>query len=390
MEEHALLSASSAYRWMTCTPSARFEEAYMDSSGEAAKEGTLAHSLGEITLKYKLGEMSKRRFNVEFKKIEANPLFSKDMPDYVETYVDFCMERLSEAKAETPDTLYKIEKRLDYSEWVQEGFGTGDFVIISDGSVEVIDLKYGKSPNGRVSALENKQMRLYALGIISEFGFLYDITNIKMSIVQPRLDNWSTDELSADDLLTWAEEVLRPLAALAFKGEGDYIAGEHCKYCKGNAVCSARAEANLELMKYEFSDPNELSKNKISDILGKADELIKWAKDVQEYAFAQALLGEEIPGWKLVEGRSNRRWVDENKIGEILIAEGFLESIIWSRKLTGITNMESALGKKEVVRLLGDWIEKPQGKPTLVPEKDKREVFKLSESMLTSIDDDDV
>ena len=373
MAQHAVLSASAASRWMACPPSARLEQNYENKTSEFAAEGTLAHELGELNLKLSLGEIATRKFNAEAKKIEANELFTKDMPDYVAIYVDTCMEKVSEAKAKTPDALFKIEQRLDFSEWVPEGFGTGDFVIIADGTMEICDLKYGKGVP--VSAVGNKQMRLYALGAITEFSFLYDIETIKMTIIQPRLDSISTDEISAEELLNWAEEILRPTAQLAFKGEGEFCAGNHCGFCRAKAVCKARADKNMELAKYDFSEPTTLDNDDIAYILGRADELIKWAKDVQDYALEQALLGEEFTGWKVVEGRSNRKWTDEDKIGEILLGQGFQESIIYTKKLTGITNMETALGKKEVVKLLGDYIEKPQGKPVLVPESDKREVF---------------
>lgn len=373
MAKHAILSASGASRWLACPPSARLEQNYPNKSSEFAREGTLAHELGELVLQKELGLISTRKFNSAFKKIEGNELFTKDMPDYVDMYVETCMEKVSEAKAKTPDAVINLEQRLDFSQWVPEGFGTGDVVIIADGAIEVIDLKYGKGVP--VSAVNNKQMRLYALGAISEFSFLYDIKKVKMTIVQPRLDSISTDEITADELLKWAEEELKPTAQLAFKGEGEFCAGDHCGFCRAKAVCKARADKNLELAKYEFETPKTLDNNDIAFILNSADELIKWAKDVQEFALDQALKGEVFDGFKVVEGRSNRKWEDENKIGEILLEQGFLENIIYTKKLTGITNMESAIGKKEVNRLLGDYIIKPPGKPTLAPITDKREVY---------------
>ena len=373
MGKHAVLSASSASRWLTCTPSARLEQNYESKTSEYAAEGTLAHELGELGLKLSLGEITTRKYNLEFKAIQENELFTKDMPDYVHMYVDTCMEKVSEAKAKTPDAQFRIEQRLDFSQWVPDGFGTGDFLIIADGRMEIVDLKYGKGVP--VSAIGNKQMRLYALGAIAQFGFLYDIQQVKMTIVQPRLDSISTDELQADELLRWAEEFVRPRAELAFKGEGEFCAGDHCGFCKAKAVCKARADKNIELAKYEFKSPLTLDNEEIADILGKADELINWAKDVQAYALEKALKGEQYPGFKVVEGRSNRKWTDEEKVGEILLGQGFIENIIYTKKLTGITNMETAIGKKEVQRLLGDYIEKPQGKPVLVVETDKRPIF---------------
>lgn len=374
MAKHAILSASGASRWIACPPSARLEQNFENKTSAAAEEGTLAHELGELSLRLQLGEMTKRKFSSEFKKIESNELYTKDMPDYVEIYTDTCMEKVAEARAKTPDAILSIEQRLDFSEWVPEGFGTGDFVIIADGTMEICDLKYGKGVP--VSAIGNKQMRLYALGAIAEFEFLYDIEKVKMTIIQPRLDSISTDEMTAEDLLKWAESELKPTAELAFKGEGEFCAGDHCTFCNAKAVCKARADKNMELAKYEFADSNVLNELEIADILGKADELAKWAKDVQEYALDVSVnKGVVFPGYKVVEGKSNRKYTDEAKIAEILLEQGFIETIIYTKKLTGITNMESAIGKKEVNRLIGDYIEKPPGKPTLAVESDKRPVF---------------
>jgi hypothetical protein len=374
-EKHALLSASSSHRWLKCPPSARLEQNFENKTSESAEEGTLAHRLGELTLKLSLDEITTEKFNSEFKKIESNELFTADMPDYVRIYVDTCMEKVSEARAKTPDALFKIEQRLDFSKWVPEGFGTGDFVIIADGTIEICDLKYGKSPNGKVSAIDNKQMKLYALGAIAEFSFLYDIENIRMTIIQPRLDSISTDEITVDELLKWAEKVLKPTAELAFKGEGEFCAGEHCGYCRV-ATCQHRAERNMETAKYDFAVPGTLSKNDISDILGRVDELIKWVNTIKDYALQQALQGEEFPGWKVVEGRSNRKYKDVDKVAEILLENGYNEDEIYKPKeLQGLTNMEKVIGKKKLGQLISNLIEKAQGKPTLVVESDKRQVF---------------
>lgn len=370
---HAILSASGASRWMTCPPSARLEQGFENKTSEYAEEGTLAHELGELGLRKALGEISTRKYNSEIKKIEAHELYSADMPDYVEIYTDTCMEKVSEAKAKTPDAVFKVEQRLDFSEWVPEGFGTGDFVIIADGTMEICDLKYGKGVP--VSANNNKQMMLYALGAIQEFSFLYDIEKVRMTIIQPRLDNISTFEVTADDLLKWAEEYVKPTADLAFKGEGEFCAGDHCQFCRAKAVCKARADKNMELAQYDFQKQDTMDNNDIAFVLSRVDELVKWASDVKDYALEQALQGEEYEGFKVVEGRSNRKWSSEDKVGQILIGEGFKESIIYTTKLDGISKIESAIGKKEVQRLLGDYIIKPPGKPTLVPISDNREPY---------------
>lgn len=374
MAKHAILSASGASRWMACTPSAVLEQQFENKSSVFAEEGTLAHELGELTLKLNLGEITKRTFNSKFKKIQENKLYSADMPDYVQTYVDTCLERVSEAKATTPDALFKIEQRLDFSEWVPNGFGTGDFVIIADGTMEVCDLKYGKGVP--VSANNNKQMMLYALGAIAEFNFLYDIQKVRMTIIQPRLDNISTFEVTTEDLLKWAEDYVRPRAELAIKGKGEFCAGDHCKFCRAKAVCRARAEKNMELAKYDFEEPALLDNNDVAYILSKIDELVNWAGDVKDFALEQALNGEEYDGFKVVEGRSNRKYADTEAIVEILRDNNFNDPDIFKpSELITLTNMEKLVGKKKLTELIGDYIVKPPGKPTLVPITDKRESY---------------
>lgn len=374
MAKHAILSASGASRWMACTPSAVLEQQFENKSSVFAEEGTLAHELGELTLKLNLGEITKRTFNSKFKKIQENKLYSADMPDYVQTYVDTCLERVSEAKATTPDALFKIEQRLDFSKWVPDGFGTGDFVIIADGTMEVCDLKYGKGVP--VSANNNKQMMLYALGAIAEFNFLYDIQKVRMTIIQPRLDNISTFEVTTEDLLKWAEDYVRPRAELAIKGKGEFCAGDHCKFCRAKAVCKARAEKNMELAKYDFEEPVLLDNNDVAYILSKIDELVNWAGDVKDFALEQALNGEEYDGFKVVEGRSNRKYADTEAIVEILRDNNFNDpDILKPSELITLTNMEKLVGKKKLTELIGDYIVKPPGKPTLVPITDKREPY---------------
>lgn len=379
MAKHAILSASASHRWLNCPPSVELEKGFENKTSAFAQEGTLAHELGELSLRYKLGEITKRSYDSKVKKlITGNELYSADMPDYVEIYTDVCMEKVAAAKAITPDAIAIVEQKLNFSEWVPDGFGTGDFVIIADGTMEICDLKYGKGVP--VSAIGNSQMRLYALGAITEFSFLYDIQNVKMTIIQPRLDSISTDEITVDDLIKWANEYVKPRAELAIKGEGEFCAGEHCKFCKAKAICRTRADKNLELAKYEFADPNVLNNSEISDVLAKAKEFTSWITDIEEYALEQALSGEEYPGFKVVEGRSNRKWTNEKVVGEILIKQGFQEFMIYTKKLEGISKIETAIGKKEVQRLLGEYIEKPPGKPTLAPITDKREPYNTAKT----------
>lgn len=373
-EVHAFLSASGAHKWLACPPSAQLEAKYPNKSSVYAQEGTLAHELGEITLRLNLGEITKRTFNNKLKTIKENELYKEDMPEYVEKYVLTCMEKVAEAKATTPDAIVKVEQKLDFSDWVPKGFGTGDFVIIADGTLEICDLKYGQGVP--VSAKGNPQMRLYALGAIAEFGFLYDIEKVRMTIIQPRLDSVSTDEISVEDLLNWAEKTVKPTAELAIKGEGEFKAGEHCGFCRAKCVCKCRANKNLELARYEFRSTDTLSENDIADILGRVEELEKWVKDVKGYALEQALQGVKYPGYKVVEGRSNRTYTDTDTVAEELRNAGFEDAQIFKPKeLLALTNMEKLVGKKKLAELIGEFIDKPQGKPTLVTEDDKRPEF---------------
>lgn len=375
MSSHARLSASSSKQWLMCPPSIKLSEGMPNQSSDYAREGTLAHEFSEAILRKELGVITKQKYNSIVKKIKANELYAPDMDDYVGRYVDIVMEKIGEANS--PEAVHKIEQRLDFSKWVPQGFGTGDAVLIDNGIIEIIDLKYGKGVP--VSAIDNSQMRLYALGAINEFGFFYDIEKVKMTIVQPRLDSVSTDEVTADELLKWADEYLKPRAELAMKGEGEFCAGDHCKFCKANAICRTRAEKNLEIAKYDFANPPTLDNEEIAHILTISDDLSKWIKDVESYALQQALQGENFPGYKVVEGRSNRKWKDENEVGKVLLANGFQENIIYTKKLDGIGKIEKAIGKKKTSELLGDLIIKPSGSPTLVVEGDKRPVYNAAE-----------
>lgn len=381
---HAVLSASGASRWMACTPSAALEKNIPDQTSEFAMEGTAAHELSEIYLQYEIGEIVKgtrtRRIN-KFR--EHSTFYSQEMVDYVEKYVDIVVEKINEAKARSADAVILLEQRLDFSEWVPKGFGTGDVVIISDGVLEVVDLKYGKGVE--VSAVDNPQLRLYGLGAYNQYEMLYDIEKVSMTIVQPRLDNVSTETLLASDLVAWAENEVKPKALMAWEGEGEFAPGEHCRFCKIRSTCRARADENLELAKYEFADPIELSAelglDEIGKILLQAAELKKWVADIEKYALEQTeKYGKKIDGWKLVEGRSNRKYTDETKVFETLKEEEFKEDAIAPRKLLGITALEKELGKKVFTALLSEYIVKPPGKPTLVPESDKRPELNSADS----------
>ncbi len=369
--KHAVLSASSAYRWLACPPSARLEEQFEETTSTYAEEGTLAHALAELKLRLCLKQITTKEFAKKLRELEKNEHYSASMLDYIESYASIVMEKVNEAKARSADAVVLLEQKLDFSDWVPEGFGTGDVVIISDGVLETIDLKYGKGVP--VSAEDNAQMRLYALGALATFDALYGIKIVRMTIVQPRLDNVSSDEITAEMLYWWADTELIKRAQLAWEGKGEFQAGEHCRFCRARFNCRARAEANLELAKMEFKKPELLTDEEISEVLKQADELRAWVSDVFDYALVQARdHGKKFKGWKLVEGRSVRQYADEGKVAETLLKAGYEEEQIYEKKLWGITAMEKLLGKTLFNELLGGLVIKPAGKPTLVPESDKR------------------
>lgn len=372
---HALLSASGASRWLACPPSARLTENIPEKRSEYADEGTAAHELAEIKLKqYLVPNDSKQRKTLEkaLTKAKKNQYYDVEMENATEDYKEIVAECFMNAKARTPDAVIMFESLLDFSEWVPEGFGTGDVLIIADEVMEVIDLKYGKGVP--VSAIGNAQMRLYALGAWRAYSYLYDIKKINMTIVQPRLDSVSTDVISVDDLLDWAETVVRPAAKLAFAGEGEFKSGDHCRWCKVKANCRARADENMKALAYEFQDPALLSLDEIGSILYVAEELQKWAKDVQEWAGEQAKAGTKIPQWKLVEGRSNRAFTDKEAVKTKLLEAGYDEAkILKPQELVAMGELETKIvGKKEFAKLLDGLVIKPPGKPVLAPESDSR------------------
>lgn len=378
-DAHALLGPSGAKRWMTCTPSARLEENFPEEETGYAAEGTLAHALAEQILRYNNGEISKKALSTRINKIKADPLYSAEMRDYIEDYANRVWEIVNETKASCPDALVLFEQQLDISEYVPDGFGRGDVVIVADDTVNVIDLKYGKGVG--VSAVDNPQLRLYGLGAYLEHSILYDIHRIRMTIIQPRLENISTEELTAEELLDWAETEVRPRAALANAGEGEFQAGDHCRFCRARKICRARAEHSLELTKYEFADPPLLSDEEIGEVLRNADELVHWVKDITDYALAEALKGKKFDGWKLVEGLSRRKYADQSKAEEALVGAGYaLEEIRKPAELLGLTDMAKLIGKKRFEELLAGLLIKPEGKPTLVPQSDKRPELSTAES----------
>lgn len=370
MGNHALLSASSSHRWLNCPPSARLCEGYDDKGSNFAAEGSDAHSLCEYKLRKALGMEAKDP-------TEGLTWYDAEMEESASGYAAFVMELVAEAKKTCSDPVVLIEQRLDYSKYVQSGFGTGDCVLISDGTLHIVDFKYGRGV--LVEAEDNPQMKLYALGALEIFDCLYDIDTVSMTVYQPRRANVSTFTLTRQELLDWAETVLVPTAELAYAGDGEYHCGEWCQFCKAKADCRERARANMELARYEFRQPPLLTDEEVEEILGKLDSLMDWASDIKDYALQAAISGKHWSGYKLVEGRANRRYTDENAVVAAVKAAGY--DPYDEPKLLGVTAMTTLLGRKQFNDILGGLITKPQGKPTLVPESDKRP------AMTTILDD---
>lgn len=371
-EKHALLSASSSHKWLACTPSARLEEKLPERTSEYAEEGRLAHAIAELKVKkYCVEPMGARTFNSRLKKFKEDPLFQEEMLKHTDTYLDYISKILH--SYDNPPYV-AVEKMINYSTYAPEGFGTGDCIIIGGNTMNIIDLKYGKGVP--VSAVENSQMKLYALGAYTEYSFLYPIKTVKMTIVQPRLDSISEFEMPIEELLKWGESI-KPIAQKAFKGEGDFFPGDHCRFCRAKALCRARADFNTSLEEYKGMKPPLISNEEVGVILEKAKNLAAWVKDLEEYALSECLKGNDIPGWKAVEGRSTRQFTDLDKAFEILKSNGIEETMLYERKPLTLAATEKLIGKPKFKELLSNYVNTPPGKPALVLESDKREPIKL-------------
>lgn len=368
---HALLSASGAHRWLHCTPSARLEETIPESTSEYAEEGRLAHDIAELKLRKAFTEpMGPRKFNSQIKKFQENPLYNQEMLTHTDAYLDY-VSGIVHGFSSTP--YIAVEKRLDYSAYAPEGFGTGDCIIIGGNAIHVIDFKYGKGVP--VGAVENPQMMLYALGALSEYSILYAIDTVKIAIVQPRLDSISEYEIIVDDLLYWATHVVMGAAEKAFKGEGEFVPGDHCRFCRAKALCRARSDFYVALEEHNFLTPPIISNEEVGQILLRAQELKKWVSDLEEYALAECLAGNEIPGWKAVEGRSVRQFADHDQAFNVLLANGYEKALLYENKPITLAATEKLIGKAKFKELLCDHVNTPPGKPTLVAASDKREAI---------------
>lgn len=360
-EVHSILGASSADRWMNCTPSARLTEGMEDEGSVFAAEGTAAHALAEWKVRKVLKKRAGRR--------PASDYWTDEMEETTSDYRDYIMDLVGQAKQHCKDPVTLIEQHLDFSCYVPDGFGTGDFLLVADKELNVVDFKYGRGV--AVYADHNPQMMLYALGALNLFDCLYDIEQVTMTIFQPRLSSISTWTISTTELYQWAEEVLKPKAELAAKGEGDFVSGSWCRFCKARNTCRARAESFLELARMEFQPPALLSDEEVAEVMEKADELSKWASDVMAYAQAEAIEnGKHWNGYKLVEGRSVRKFSDEAKVEAAAKEAGYTD--IYNKSLITLTAFEKLMGKEAFAEILGQYVTKPAGKLTLVPVSDKR------------------
>lgn len=367
---HARLSASGAKKWINCPGSIQLEENFEDKPSQFAEEGTNAHALGEAKIRLATKEYNRTKYHNAIRNLEI----TEDMEDYAESYKNYVIERYNSALQKTPDAILMLEQRLDFSKYVPDGFGTGDVVIIAEGKLEIIDLKYGKGVE--VSAVDNPQLRLYALGAYEAFDMLYGFDTVEMTIYQPRLDNISSESISVAELLEWGESVKKAARLANDDSVIECVAGKHCDtgFCKARPVCRAYAEERQKMAVYDFKPPAMLTVAEIADIIEQSASLEKWAKLVCDYALEQAYKhGVEYPGYKVVEGRSNRKYSKpDSEVAKILTDNGYQESDILVHKLKGITDIEKLLGKKTFAEVLGSYVVKPPGKPTLVCSEDKR------------------
>lgn len=369
---HALLSASAAKRWLNCPPSVRLTENMPDTPSEYAEEGTLAHELAELKLRKKFETMPKSKYTKALDIIKTNPLYTSEMDSCTDDYLDHILTIAHRYDKVKPYVV--IEKQLNYSHIAKDGFGTSDCVLICRNNLHIIDFKYGKGV--AVSAEDNPQLKLYALGAIAEYSFLYNIENVFLHIIQPRTGEGSSSwEISATDLTAWGESI-KPIAELAYKGSGDFKCGDWCRFCKAKATCRARAE-NFFALEDTAKMPKELlSDSEIGEALIKAQTLKNWVTDLEEYALNAILSGTDISGWKAVEGKSNRKIADIDSAFEVLKTNGYDEALLYERKPITLTELEKLVTKKKLEELIGDKIVKPQGKPTLAPADDKRKSYK--------------
>lgn len=363
MGAHARCSPSALHRILNCTPSLTLSEQFDDEESKYAAEGSAGHALAEHCIKKYL-KLQTTKPNSEY--------YTEELVEAVDEYVDFVKGEIEEAKEECKDPVFAVEQKVDISDYIDDCFGTADMVIVTEKVAHIIDLKLGRGVE--ISAECNEQLMTYGLGILSMAEMLYDVETVRLTIFQPRISNYSTWDIAAGDLKKWGEEILKPRGAMALIGAGDFRAGSWCRFCKARNQCRARAEEFLKLAQMEFKEPALLTDEEIADVLKKAGDISMWAADIYTYAQQEAIThGKSWPGYKLVEGRSNRKYTSEVDVEDAAKQAGYTD--IYKHSLIGITDMEKLMGKKDFARVLGKFVYKPQGKITLVPESDKRKAI---------------
>ena len=379
--KHALLSASGAARWLNCTPSPKLEELVPEKTSIFAEEGTLAHEFAELELKVQaLGSLTKRKYNSQLKKLRAHKLYTNDMETHVEKYVNCVIEEYNTLRRENKGCTIAIEEKVDLGQYIKEGFGTCDNIIVADGILKVIDLKYGQGV--KVFADDNAQLKLYGLGALSVYDMLYDIKEVELVIVQPRIDHISTWKISVQALRDWGEFTVKHQAFLAYEGKGEQKAGDWCRWCKVAGMCKKFASYNLEIAKHEFAEPFLLSDAELLEVYNKIPAFKMWIEAVYEHVYLEAMAGKKWEGLKLVEGKSNRKWLDESGVAKVLMSNNFDPEQFMVSKLGGIGFIEKLVGKDNFYPMLSEHIIKPPGKPTLVPESDKRPAIGIEQAKL--------
>lgn len=373
MAKHAVLSASGAHRWLECTPSARLEENFEDRPSESAKEGTLAHAIAEAKVRNTLIDpLPKRSFSKILKDFTKDSMYQKEMDVLTDEYAEY-IRGIVLSYAQKP--YIAVEVKLNLSGYIPEGFGTADCVIISGNDLHIVDLKYGK--NVAVSAENNPQLKLYALGAVGEYELFYDIQTVHMHIFQPRnKDGGGTFIASVQELKTWGESI-RPTVEMAYMGAGEQKTGAWCGFCKARPICQKHADKCRELAALEFKKPELLTLEEVGAILQQARDVASWVKVLDEWALAEALKGTDIPGWKAVAGRKTRTWTDMDTAFKKLTDSGIDEAVLWKKTPLTLAQVEDEIGKKDFATLVGDMVTTSTGKPALVPDSDKRESIKL-------------
>jgi hypothetical protein len=382
---HALLSASGASRWINCTPSPRLEENFLNESSPFAEEGTLAHEFAELLLKKQLKIITGKEYTRLAAPHVANKFYSVEMLDEVQKHVDYVKQQFAAAKRRDPHAIILIEEKVDITHLIEEGFGTCDVIIIGNGTLEVIDLKYGKGL--RVSAENNPQLKLYGSGALEAYELIHDIDNVRLTINQPRLDSISSWDINVEDLAQWGQEVVKPKAVEAYAGRGDQVVGDWCHFCKASARCKAQSDNAIKTAKAEFTEIQLLDDAELIEIYKNIPNVSKWFEKVNNYVYGEALAGKQWPEHKLVEGRSNRVWANDNSVTEILYNEGYKEGHVFNYKLKGIGDIEKLVGKKNFDDLLGEVVIKPAGNPSLVHVSDKRPAMGNSQAQSDFADD---